>query len=257
MTKILRHLLLSLMALLTASGYLVATAQDPSAALKSEDYAALVRLYQAEVERSPAPTSTMYYNLGVSYLMMQRKADAIKHLEMALYLEPTHAAARHTLRDLYKEAPRGLGDPASPLSRLADPLCYTLSMGAWAAVALGLFALALAAVAFYFLAKTPRQRRIGFYSAATLLVCVLVANAAILHQRYWRAALEQSLTLRDITSVFALSEAESEVLATLPALSALPYTPSEGAWLEVRLGDGRTGWVRTADVVLPLMPPSP
>lgn len=256
MNKPIRLLLLSCYALLLGTSGLVATPADPSTALKTKDYAALVRLYQAEIDKSAAPTSTMYYNLGVAYMLMGQKATAIKHYEMALYLEPTHSEARENLNTLYKNAPNSLGDGRSPLGKLFDPLCYALTIGGWAALALSLFALALLALILYFLSHSPRNKRIGFYTACVLMLLVLLANAAIAHQRYYRSALEQSLSLRDVTSLYASPEADAEVVATLPALSSLTFVREEADWLEVILRDGRRAWLRKADAALPLIPRS-
>lgn len=248
---------LTCLCMLLGLGYLHADPIDPSTALKTKDYAALARLYQGEIDKSPTPTSTMYYNLGVAYMLMGQKAEAVKHYEMALYLEPTCSEARDNLNLIYKNAPNSLGDGRSPLSKIFDPLCYALPMGTWAILALILFALALSALVLYALSKTPRNKRVGFYSASALMLLVLLANAAIGHQRYYRTALEHSLTLRDVTSLFSTPEPDAEVLATLPALSSLPFMGERGDWLEVVLRDGRRGWVRKTEVTLPLMPPSP
>lgn len=243
--------------LMMSNGCLLATVSNPSTALKSKDYSSLAHIYQDEIYKSSAPTSTMYYNLGVAHMLMGQRAEAIKHYEMALYLEPTHTEARDNLSLIYKQASNTPGDGRTLLAKFFDPLFYILSIGMWATVALLIFTLSLSCFTFFLLSKHPKHRRYSFYSAAILLFFSLLANAAILHQRHYRNTLEHSLTLRDVTSMFAASESESKIIATLPALTALPLITEKGSWLEVKLRDGRQAWVRKSDVLLPLMLSTP
>lgn len=249
------HLLLKLilLGLCIWSGELAATPLDPSEALRSKDYGSLSRLYQAQIENSASPTSTMYYNLGVVYMLMGDRIEAIRHYDMALYLEPTHREARHNLNLIYKEASNSLGDGRSPVAKLFDPLCYMLTLRSWAIWALVSFSVMLVGLGAFFISGSSKRKRIGFYSAVVGLSFVVLINAAILHQVYYRAFLERKVTVRDVTGVFLTASAETEVLATLTPPSSLVLLREEEEWIKIRLLDNREGWVRKADVALPLM----
>lgn len=253
MNRILERALLLLISLVFGGSAALARSLDPASALQTKDYAALVRLYQGEIDKSPAPTSTMYYNLGVAYMLMERRAEAIKHYEMALYLEPTHTEARSNLSLIYQKAAMGVDDGRSPVGKLFDPLCYSLSIASWSMLALVLFTLVIVGLMLFWLSRKPRRKRIGFYGAAVCLVLVLLANAAILHQYYYRRVLEHSLTLKESVAMYSSANQEDEPVATLPALSTLSLVSDEGDWLEVQLRDGRRAWIKTDGVIFPLM----
>lgn len=246
---------LALIFLLACSSAFVASAisVDPSEALRTKDYGALVRLYQGEIDDSATPTSTMYYNLGLAYSLMGNRAESIRHYDMALYLEPTHREARHNLNVLYDQAPNGVDDGRALLSTLFDPLCYFFSIGGWAILALICFFLLVVSIGVFLIARDIQYRRRGFYSAVVFFFVTILCNASIAHQVYYRSSLTTKLVVRDVCSAYAKDTSEALVLATLAPLSTLKYISDQGEWIQVGLPDGQVAWVHSSDVAKPLM----
>ncbi|MDO4691410.1 MAG: hypothetical protein Q4A64_00895 [Porphyromonadaceae bacterium] len=244
-------------ALLTMFGA-VAYAQDerlsPGETFANGDYAEAARYYQEQIKESKTPTSDMLYNLGVYYTQMEHMPDAILAYERALYLEPTNSMARHNLDLLYEQVKGGMGNGRGLLTRWADRLCYSLTINTWALVALASFALMLLAFGAFLISRVLGRKKAFFYSSILLVVLCLVANASILHQWYYYKLSETQAILQEAQQL--LSTADGHAIATAELYEGTPIwiLSSEETASQIRLPDGRVGWVANSSFtrILPI-----
>lgn len=214
--------------------------------IERRDYAAAARLYESVIQKEA--TSASYYNLGVCHGLMEQPAKAILSYERALILSPTHDKARHNLRLLYAQVEGGLSDGhALPF---LDDVAYAFSSASLSLFSLIVFSLLIALFIVFRLGATVALRRAAFYTAVALFFVWIGTNALIAHQwYYYRVAHQRMIVQREVELMPTSSGDGSPILVLHPGsvLFSLPNT-DESAMLNVKLADGRTGWVKAETV---------
>lgn len=243
MTNRFIYLCLALLAMLKTTTYAQQALPSASEAFAQGDYAEAARYYQGQIAESNTPTSDMLYNLGVCYTQMEHLPEAILAYERALYLEPTHQLARHNLGLLYKQIKGGMGDGRGLMTRWADRLCYQFTIQTWATIALATFALMLLALGSFLISRVLTRKKIFFYSSSLLGLLCLVANACILHQWYYHKMSQSQAIVQQGQQLMSTPEAEAVAIAELHEGTPIGILTTKETASEVRLPDGRTGWI--------------
>lgn len=247
-----RHnLLLLLLAFVLPTGAranAVPTKAAADSAYAHERYADAARIYRQLVsEQGESPQ--LYYNLGNCYYRMDSVAHAVLYYERALLLNPSDRDARFNL-DMARSKTVDRVVPASEMFFVTfyRSLVLSMSVQQWAVLALLAFVLMLVGVALYLFAPRLLLKKVGFSAAVVLLLVCVFANVAAYNQ------------LRHINHrTGAVVMAPSAVVKSTPSPSGTDlFILHEGTrveitddsmreWLEVRLSDGKQGWLRRSE----------
>lgn len=220
----------------------VTKAEGDSAYIKN-DYAAAIQIYEALLKQGES--AEVYYNLGNSYYKAGDIAKAILNYERASLLEPGNADVRANL-DIARSKTI---DKAIPVPEIffvtwIKALINCLSINSWARIGIASFFLFLASIYLYFFSKQIRWRKVGFIAGLVFLLFVVLTNIFAYHQRdvliHRNSAIviSASVTVRstpsdDGTSLFILHEGRKVDIKD----------NSMREWKEIRLEDGKVGWV--------------
>lgn len=212
------------------------------------DYKSAIQIYEALLEKGEA--AEVYYNLGNCYYKTNDIAKSILNYERALLLDPGNTDIRVNL----EMARAKTVDKITPIPDIffvawIKSLINCLSVDAWAKCGILFFILFLVAVALFFFSKQASLKKGGFIGGIVFLILVVLSNVfasqqkAVLVNRNAAIVLVPSVTVRSTpsesgTSLFILHEGSKVELKD----------NSMREWKEIRLEDGKVGWVPTSSI---------
>ena len=229
------------------SGKNITKSGGDSAYIKN-DYKSAIQIYEALLEKREA--AEVYYNLGNCYYKTNDIAKSILNYERALLLDPGNTDIRVNL----EMARAKTVDKITPIPDIffvawIKSLINCLSVDAWAKCGILFFILFLVAVALFFFSKQASLKKGGFIGGIVFLILVVLSNVfasqqkAVLVNRNAAIVLVPSVTVRSTpsesgTSLFILHEGSKVELKD----------NSMREWKEIRLEDGKVGWVPTSSI---------
>ena len=207
------------------------------------DYASAIQIYESLLKKGEA--AEIYYNLGNSYYKADDIAKAILNYERALLLQPGNADIRANLEIARsKTIDKVVSVPDIFFVAWVKSLINCLSVDAWAKLGIVFFILLLISFSLFFLFKQIVWKKSGFIAGIVFLFLVVLSNIFASEQkselvnRNKAIILSPSVTVRSTpsesgTSLFILHEGHKiEVKDN-----------SMREWKEIRLEDGKVGWV--------------
>ncbi|MCR5820939.1 MAG: tetratricopeptide repeat protein [Bacteroidaceae bacterium] len=215
-----------------------------------EDYQKAVSIYSKLLKKGQS--ADLYYNIGNCYYRQDIIAKAILNYERALMLDPSDKDIRFNL-ELSRTKTIDKVMPASEMFFVTvfKRMVKSMSISAWMFMAIASFIIMLLAVALYIFGNTVSMKKTGFTIAVLFLLVSIFANIAAYSHR-------QSITHRS----GAIIMSTSVVVKSTPSDSGTDlFILHEGTrveiiddmmkeWCEVRMSDGKEGWMRKADLEL-------
>lgn len=206
----------------------------------AEQYEALIKHYGESAE--------VYYNLGNAYYKLERIAPAILNYERALAMNPSDGDTRFNLELARLRTEDRIEPTDGFLGRAFDSVRNLLSVDGWAAVGLLCFVLFAGSLVLFFFSKWIRLRKTGFYLGILLLFITVMANVFAWGER-------QDLIVRDTAIVFTPTvtiksspDRSGTDLFILHEGTKVTIKNTLGEWYEIRLGDGKEGWIPRKDL---------
>lgn len=245
-----KTIILLLLAVGTIQGIMAAvTKQSADEAYQQDQFEEAIRQYE-ELLATEGESAAVYYNLGNSYYKSKNIAKAVLNYERALLLQPGDADIRFNLEMARNKAV----DQIIPTTEVfivtwARALVNSMSERAWSKMAIGTFWLLLIGLAVYLFSRRIVWKKVGFIGAVLMLVLCVVANVCAQRQK-------EELVRRDGAIVMA----PSVTVKSTPTESGTDlFVLHEGAkvfiedntmkeWKEVRLEDGKKGWLPAAAI---------
>ena len=194
----------------------------------------------------------LYCNIGDVRFRQSRLADAILYYSRALKLDPSCSDARHNLefaRSLTQDKIDSV--PEFFLRTWMRKLCWTLPSDSWAWISLVLFGGVLALVLIFLLARGSAARKWGFFGGIVALILLIftILFAAWQRRDYLRA--DDAVVMRPVVSVkSAPSALDNKDLLILHEGTCVQILDSVGDWYDVRLEDGREGWLKKDEIAI-------
>lgn len=220
----------------------VTKAQGDSAYMRN-DYASAIQIYESLLTKGEA--AEIYYNLGNSYYKTDDIAKAILNYERALLLQPGNADVRANLEIARsKTIDKVVSVPDIFFVTWTKSLINCLSVDAWAKLGVAFFILLLVSFSLFFFSKQIVWKESGFIAGIVFLIFVVLSNVFASEQktelmnRNNAIILSPSVTVRSTpsesgTSLFVLHEGHKIEIKD----------NSMREWKEIRLEDGKVGWV--------------
>lgn len=219
------------------------TKAEGDSAYMRDDYTAAIQVYEALLNRGEA--ADLYYNLGNSYYKTGDIAKAILNYERALLLQPGNGDIRANL----EVARAKTIDKVEPVPEIffvswTKSLINTMSVDSWAVCGIVCFILMIVSLYFFIFSKQTGVKKAGFICGILFLVVTIFANIFASQQkdeqvnRHSAIVMNPSVTVRSTpsesgTSLFILHEGHKVDVKD----------SSMKDWKEIRLEDGKVGWV--------------
>ena len=220
-----------------------ATKAEGDSAYMKNDYASAIQIYEALLNRGEA--ADIYYNIGNSYYKAGDIAKAILNYERALLLQPGNGDIRANLEIARSKTV----DKVEPVPEIffvswTKSLINSMSVDSWAVCGVVCFILLIVSLYLFIFSKQIVLKKAGFISGIVFLAVTILANVFANQQkdeltnRNSAIVINPSVTVRSTpsesgTSLFILHEGHKVGVKD----------GSMKDWKEIRLEDGKVGWV--------------
>ena len=220
----------------------VTKAEGDSAYMRN-DYISAIQIYEALLGKGEA--ADVYYNLGNSYYKAGDIAKAILNYERALLLQPGNSDIRANLEIARsKTIDKVEAVPEIFFVSWINSLVNSMSVDAWAVWGVACFILLIISLYFFIFSKQIVLKKAGFICGIIFLVVVVLTNIFAGQQkdellnRNNAIVINPSVTVRSApsdsgTSLFILHEGHKVDVKD----------NSMKDWKEIRLEDGKVGWI--------------
>ena len=220
-----------------------ATKAEGDSAYMKNDYASAIQIYEALLNRGEA--ADIYYNLGNSYYKAGDIAKAILNYERALLLQPGNGDIRANL-EIARSKTVDKVEPVPEIFFVSwnKSLINSMSVDSWAVCGVVCFILLIVSLYLFIFSKQIVLKKAGFISGIVFLAVTILANVFANQQkdeltnRNSAIVINPSVTVRSTpsesgTSLFILHEGHKVGVKD----------GSMKDWKEIRLEDGKVGWV--------------
>jgi len=221
---------------------------EADSAYIQENYQEAAILYEKVLE--VGHSSEIYYNLGNCYYRLEKVGPAVLNYERALLLSPGNGDIRHNL----ELARSKTLDKISPIGEIFIVTWYKeiinwLSVDQWATIGVISFILLLIMLCLYLFGKQISIRKIGFYSSIFLILICILSNFFAWNQKH--ILLNRSTAVVMSTSVNVKStpsESGTDLFVIHEGTKVTIIDPTMKGWKEIRLDDGKNGWIPTESI---------
>lgn len=217
--------------------------QQGDSAYLNKDYTLAIQIYENILKEGEA--AEIYYNLGNSYYKSNLIGKAILNYERALLLQPGNGDIRANLEIAQaKTIDKITIIPEIFFISWAKTLINCISIDAWAKWGIVTFILFLAAISLYLFSNKLNIRKIGFALSVTFILISVFSNifASIQKDRFTQrnhaiivspSVIVRSTPNENGVSLFVIHE----------GLKVEIKDNSMNSWKEIRLTDGKVGWI--------------
>lgn len=209
----------------------------------NERLAAAIQIYEALLKNGEA--ADVYYNLGNSYYKIGEIAKAVLNYERALLLQPGNGDIRANL----EVARAKTIDKVEPVPEVffvswIKSLTNSMSVDAWATWGIVSFILLIIALYFFIFSKQIMLKKIGFISGIILLIVTVCSNLFASQQKEHLVNRSEAIVMNPSVTVRSTpSESGTSLFILHEGRKVSVKDNSMKEWKEIRLEDGKVGWV--------------
>lgn len=213
-----------------------------------ERYAQAAELYEQLLEQGHS--SDVYYNLGNCYYRLEKVGHAVLNYERALRLDPGDRNIRHNLelaRNKTQDKVVALQDIF--IVTWYKGILYSMSVDGWGILATVCFVLFLCMMGVYLFLNRMALRKIGFFAGIAALVICILANVFAYHEKVLMLCHDTAVLMQESVHVKSTPSQDGKDLFVIHEGTKMHLVDDAMRdWKEIRLDDGKTGWVETSAI---------
>lgn len=224
------------------------TKERADSAYAQEHYQQAIADYEALLKSGVS--ADLYYNLGNAYYRTDNITKAILNYERALLLSPGDDDIRFNLQMARSKTI----DKITPQSEMFFVTWYhslvnLMSVDAWARTALFTLAIAIVLVLLYLFSDRMWLRKFGFFGALALVIVFLLSNLFAFQQKHKLTHRTGAIVITSAAAVKSTPSKNGTDLFILHEGTCVTMTDqSMREWKEIRMADGRKGWIETRQI---------
>ena len=221
------------------------TRQQADSAYAQKHYQQAISDYETLLKQGVS--AELYYNLGNAYYRTDQMPKAVLNYERALLLSPGDADIRFNLQMARSKTI----DKITPESEMFFVTWYRslvnlMSVDAWARTALIALAIAIILALAYLFSDRIWLRKVGFFGALLLVVVFLLSNLFAFHQKRKLTYRTGAVIMTTSVPVKSTPSKNGTDLFILHEGTRVTITDnSMKDWKEIRVDDGKEGWIET------------
>ncbi len=222
---------------------------DADSAYAQEDYTKAARLYQSLID-SLGESAVLYYNLGNCYYRQDSIAHAILNYERARLFDPTDKDIAFNL-EMARTKTVDKVAPANDMFfvTLFRTLVLSMTFRSWTILGICAFVLMLIGLAVYLFAPELLAKKIGFTAAILLFILCSFSHVAANRQRYQITHRTGAILMTPSAVVRSTPSASGTDLFILHEGTHVQIIDdSITGWVEVRMSDGKEGWLERKQI---------
>ena len=240
-------LLLALMAWLPSDAGAITKANADSAYARQQ-YQQAIKDYEELLH--DGVSAELYYNLGNAYYRTDNITRAVLNYERALLLSPGDGDIRFNLQMARSKTI----DKITPESEMFFVTWYhalvnIMSVDGWARTALVSFALAIVLALAYLFSARIWVRKVGFFGGLAFIAVFILANLFAYQQRQELVNRTGAIIISSAVPVKSTPSKSGTDLFMLHEGTKVEITDGTmRGWKEIRVADGKEGWIETSKI---------
>lgn len=222
--------------------------EQATKAYSEGDYTGAIEKY-GQILDNGRTSVAVYYNLGNAHYKLDHVASSIYYYEKALQLQGNDEDVKNNLAFAKKRTIDVIEpEQKTGVSKWIHHLISSLEADAWAWTAVVFFVFFTSLFLGYYFAVLPRRKRMFFIPAMSCLVigiaAVVFANIRYTNQQNNRFA----IVFAEKAKVQAEPNLRSAEVFLLHEGTKVNVKGNFGDWLEIKLADGKQGWIKKEKV---------
>ena len=227
-----------------------ATKADADSAYVNGNYQEAIKVYESLLKHGES--AELYYNLGNAYYRTENITRAVLNYERALLLSPGDGDIRFNLQIARSKTI----DKIVPESEMFFVTWYRslvniMSVDGWGRMALVSLALVIVLFLVYLFSARVWVQKVGFFGGGILLVVFVLSNFFAWQQRQQLLNREGAIVVAPSVTVKSTPAQNGTDLFILHEGTKVVITDgSMKSWREIRLADGKKGWIESKKIEL-------
>lgn len=212
------------------------------------DYQQAVEAYQ-KVEDAGQESAALYYNLGNANYKLNRIAPSVYNYERALRLKPNDADIKNNLvfaQNMTIDAVAPL--PQNTFTKWYNNTLNLLSLNGWAILAVILILVFMGSFIAYRFVYATVQKRLFFTTTSVALIFSLLALFFAFRSQMRIKNDRPAIVFSPSAEVRAEPRLSSDEAFVLHEGAKVLILSENEEWQEIRLVDGKEGWIPKTDV---------
>lgn len=226
-----------------------ATKVEGDKAYQENKFEDAIKIYES-VLADEGESAALYYNLGNSYYKTKNIAKAVLNYERALLLNPGDADIRFNL-DLARSKTVDQITPTSEVFIVTwmKNITNLMSEKEWGTTGIVAFFLLLAGLALYIFGNRLILKKVGFIAAVLFLVVCVCANIFAGGQKNKVIDRKSAIVMEPTITVKSTpNESGTDLFVLHEGTKVYIEDNSMKGWKEIRLEDGKEGWLPTTSI---------
>jgi len=215
-----------------------------------ENYSQAANIYEQLLKKGQS--ANLYYNLGNAYYKGNDIPRAVLNYERAYLFDPGNSDIRFNLTMARSKTI----DKIVPSSEMFFVtwyryLVHLTSVDGWAKAGVVCFVLFIALILVYLFVSKLLLRKIGFYGAVVMLICVVFMNLFAYSQKLSLVNRDSAIVITPAVTVCSTpSETGTELFVLHEGTKVRICDSSMKEWKEIELADGKVGWVKNSAITV-------
>lgn len=224
------------------------TKADADSAYNAGNYQEAIKGYEQLLKQGVS--EDIYYNLGNAYYRTEDITRAVLNYERALRLSPGDKDIRHNLQIARsKTVDRITPETEFFFITWLRALENVMSVDAWARTALVALALAIIMALLYLFANAVWLRKVGFFSAAFLLLAFVLCNIFAYAQKQLMTKHRAAIIIDAAVNVKSTPVDNGTDLFILHEGTSVDIIDDQmKQWKQIKVADGKEGWVMSKQI---------
>ena len=220
-----------------------ATKAEGDSAYIKDDYTTAIQIYESLLKNGES--ADVYYNLGNSYYKIGEIAKAVLNYERALLMKPGNSDIRANL----EVARAKTIDKVEPVPEVffvswIKSLTNSMSVDAWATWGIVSFILFIITLYFFIFSKQIMLKKVGFIAGIVFLIVMICSNLFASEQKERLVNRNEAIVMNPSVTVRSTpSESGTSLFILHEGRKVSIKDNSMKEWKEIRLEDGKVGWV--------------
>ena len=220
-----------------------ATKAEGDSAYIKDDYTTAIQIYESLLKNGES--ADVYYNLGNSYYKIGEIAKAVLNYERALLMKPGNSDIRANL----EVARAKTIDKVEPVPEVffvswTKALINSMSVDAWATWGIVSFILFIITLYFFIYSKQIMLKKVGFIAGIVFLIVMICSNLFASEQKERLVNRNEAIVMNPSVTVRSTpSESGTSLFILHEGRKVSIKDNSMKEWKEIRLEDGKVGWV--------------
>ena len=219
-----------------------------NAAYNEGRFAAAAENYEAILAQGQH-SAKVYFNLGNAYYKQERLGKAILNYHRALRLAPADEDIRHNLEYASSSTKDNIEQiPVFFLVEWVRAIGNLMGCNAWTILSLILLVASLAAALLYLLAERISLRKAGFYLMGVGALLCIISTSFAYNKRNELVGGKQAVIMSSAAPIKSSPDRAATDLFVLHEGTLLSIEERTNGWVEVRIADGRKGWIESSRI---------